>query len=543
VCAACLWSRFVVAENFESHLSLENSCNDEGVCEDQIVLSLSLPSSATSRGQEGSVEFPSVADSVGTVWTFVAPWTVKWTSLTAESIHQLTFTTQALSSVEDRFRVDKADECPVCANTRFGDGFCCDYGTLRSEGIADDNTLMSQHCLRQRSRWYFYSMEHVRTHYTFEVKINRPFRDTEGFMVDDEITWYFDSDRPEFVLMEPEDNPDKNSYEYSSHKEVSEMSAQGFEGRYFARRFVDGDKWDIQFLNDVMLFPIEFVDKSGLTCVTGVKQEGWEAQSLYCNQDPDVCNEKMIHELFDVDTKLGGEGGQPLYWIQGFCENRASLFDVDEELYYLRCPFYANLESQITFRMPVDEEQKGSWIATVSDGTCSTKCPDFYDVVCFVNNSCWRPIGIMFSALTFICVGVCFLCYLIMMKQKALEKRLVSMRKSKEERDASLTRSSGLASLGPAPQMVSQCGAPMAPPAMSQYGVLPMETQGSQYGVPMQSQGGAMPMGSQFGAPMQSQGGSPPMGSQFGAPMQSQGGSVPMGSQFGSQPMSSFRGW
>merc|ERR1712136_575545 len=125
-----------------------------------------------------------------------------------------------------------------------------------------------------------------------------------------------------------------------------------------------------------------------------------------------------------------------------------------------------------------------------------------------------------------ICVGVCFLCYLIMMKQKALEKRLVSMRKSKEERDASLTRSSGLASLGPAPQMASQCGAPMAPPAMSQYGVLPMETQGSQYGAPMQSQGGAMPMGSQFGAPMQSQ-----------------GGSVPMGSQFGSQPMSSFRGW
>ena len=53
-------------------------------------------------------------------------------------------------------------------------------------------------------------------------------------------------------------------------------------------QFVDGDKWDIQFLNDVMLFPIEFVDKSGLTCVTGVKQEGWEAQSLYCNQDPGV---------------------------------------------------------------------------------------------------------------------------------------------------------------------------------------------------------------------------------------------------------------
>ena len=150
----------------------------------------------------------------------------------------------------------------------------------------------------------------------------------------------------------------------------------------------------------------------------------------------DVCNEKMIHELFDVDTKLGGEGGQPLYWIQGFCENRASLFDVDEELYYLRCPFYANLESQITFRMPVDEEQKGSWIATVSDGTCSTKCPDFYDVVCFVNNSCWRPIGIMFSALTFICVGVCFLCYLIMMKQKALEKRLVSMRFAVGRRDS-----------------------------------------------------------------------------------------------------------
>jgi len=562
VCAACLWSRFVVAENFESHLKLENSCNDEGVCEDQIVLSLSLPSGVTSRGQEGSVEFPSVADSVGTVWTFVAPWTVKWTSLTTESIHQLTYESQALSSREERFRVDKADGCPVCDNTKYIEGFCCEYGTLRSEGIADDKTLMSQHCLRHRSRWYFYIMERVRTHYTFEVKINRPFRDTEGFMVDDEITWYFDSDRPEFVLVEPEDNPDRNSYEYSSHKEVSEMSAPGLEGRYFARKFVDGDKWDIQFLNDVMLFPFEFLDKSGLGCVTGINQEGWDAQSLYCNQDPDACNDKMIHELYDIDTALGGEGEQAFYWIQGFCDKRATVFDVDE-LYYLRCPFYANLQSQISLRMPVDEEQKGSWIATVSDGTCSTNCPDFYDVVCFVNNSCWRPIGIMFLTLTFICVGLCFLCYLVVKKQKALEKRVVNMRKSKEDRDArtsSMTSSMiGGSLLGPPPQMMSQCGAPTLP-AMSQYGVLPMETQGSQYGVPMQSQGGALPMGSQFGAPMQSLGGSPPMGSQFGAPMQSQGGSPPMGSQFGapmqslggsppmgsqfgSQPMSSFRGW
>merc|ERR1712136_499061 len=114
--------------------------------------------------------------------------------------------------------------------------------------------------------------------------------------------------------------------------------------------------------------------------------------------------------------------------------------------------------------------------------------------------------------------GLCFCCYLVVKKQKALEKRVLSMRKSKEDRDArtSSMKSStiGGSLLGPPPQM------------MSQYGALPMETQGSQYGVPMQSQGGALPMGSQYGAPMQSQ-----------------GGSVPMGSQFGSQPMSSFRGW
>ena len=52
VCAACLWSGFVVAENFEANLKLENSCNAEGVCEDQIVLSLSLPNGATSVGQD-----------------------------------------------------------------------------------------------------------------------------------------------------------------------------------------------------------------------------------------------------------------------------------------------------------------------------------------------------------------------------------------------------------------------------------------------------------------------------------------------------------
>merc|ERR1712136_452132 len=108
--------------------------------------------------------------------------------------------------------------------------------------------------------------------------------------------------------------------------------------------------------------------------------------------------------------------------------------------------------------------------------------------------------------------GLCFCCYLVVKKQKALEKRVLSMRKSKEDRDArtSSMKSStiGGSLLGPPPQMMSQSGAPTLP-AMSQYGVLPMET----------------------------------LGSQFGVPMQSQGGSVPMGSQFGSQPMSSFRGW
>merc|ERR1712135_202143 len=108
------------------------------------------------------------------------------------------------------------------------------------------------------------------------------------------------------------------------------------------------------------------------------------------------------------------------------------------------------------------------------------------------------------------------------------EKRVLSMRKSKEDRDArtSSMKSStiGGSLLGPPPQMMSQCGAPTLP-AMSQCGAPTLPAM-SQYGVPMQSQGGALPMGSQYGAPMQSQGGAPPMGSQFG-----------------SQPMSSFRGW
>merc|ERR1712136_601951 len=237
----------------------------------------------------------------------------------------------------------------------------------------------------------------------------------------------------------------------------------------------------------------------------------------------------MATKLFVEDMALVGDGEQPLYLLQGYCEGRATVFEVDEE-YYIRCPFSPDLNLEVSIRMPVSEEQYGSWIAFVSDeSTCSAKCPDFYDVVCFVNNSCWRPIGIMFLTLTFICVGLCFCCYLVVQKQKALEKRVLSMRKSKEERDArtSSMKSStiGGSLLGPPPQMMSQCGAPTLP-AMSQYGVLPMETQGSQYGVPMQSQGGELPMGSQYGAPMQSQGGAPPMGSQFG-----------------SQPMSSFRGW
>merc|ERR1712012_1075923 len=360
-----------------------------------------------------------------------------------------------------------------------------------------------------------------------------------GFMVDDETTWSFDSDRPELVVMTPEDNPNPSSHEYSWHKEVSEMSAPGFSGRYYLKKW-DESKWKVTTVHQAMLFPMEFVDSSGLGCAMGMNQEGWELQGLHCDKDPDVCNDKMATKLFVEDIALVGDKEQPLYLLQGYCEGRATVFEADDEFYYIRCPFSPDLNLEVSIRMPVSEEQYGSWIAFVSDeSTCSAKCPDFYDVVCFVNNSCWRPIGIMFLTLTFICVGLCFCCYLVVQKQKALEKRVLSMRKSKEERDArtSSMKSStiGGSLLGPPPQMMSQCGAPTLPamsqsgaptlPAMSQYGVLPMETQGSQYGVPMQSQGGALPMGSQYGAPMQSQ-----------------GGSVPMGSQFGSQPMSSFRG-
>eukprot|EP00450_Noctiluca_scintillans_P038828 CAMPEP_0194478168 /NCGR_PEP_ID=MMETSP0253-20130528/1710_1 /TAXON_ID=2966 /ORGANISM="Noctiluca scintillans" /LENGTH=577 /DNA_ID=CAMNT_0039317233 /DNA_START=42 /DNA_END=1775 /DNA_ORIENTATION=+ len=543
VCAACLWPRLVVGEYFEPHLKLEEVCG-EGACVDQIILSLSLPSGAINDGQENSIEFPSVADSMGTVWTFVAPWTVKWTALATESIHKLTFEAEVESTYEQRNRLDKSNTCPVCEDSSNGAGFCCSYGNLRSAGVADTKHLMSQHCLISSNKWYVYSLEHDRTHYTFEVKINRPFRNTEGFLVDDETTWHIDSDRTEFVVTEPEDDP--SSFEYSSHREVSAMSAQGFSGRYYLRPVSADDQLELSSLHDGMLLPLDFVDWSGLECATGIQERGFDAQSLYCDRDTDVCNEKQVQLLFDNDVILAASGVQPLYWIQGFCEGEATTYDV-EEFSYINCPFSADLHSAVNIKMPVNEKDFGLWIGFVTDGTCSGICPDLYDVVCFVNNSCWRPIGIMFLTVTFICVGVCFFCYIIVTKQKALEQRVRSMRKSKEDRDALTSSTSGgslgLSSLGSAPQMMSQCGVPtlpsLSPPVMSQYGVLPMETKCSQYGVPMQSQGGALPLGSQFGAPMQSMGGAPPMGSQFGVPMQSQGGAPPMSSQYRAPPMSS----
>ena len=73
----------------------------------------------------------------------------------------------------------------------------------------------------------------------------------------------------------------------------------------------------------------------------------------------------MATKLFVEDMALVGDREQPLYLLQGYCEGRATVFEVDEEFYYIRCPFSPDLNLEVSIRMPVSEEQYGSWIAFV----------------------------------------------------------------------------------------------------------------------------------------------------------------------------------
>jgi len=505
VCAACLWPRLVFAGYFEPSLNRLKVCS-RGVCADEILLSLSMTSGTMNDGKEYSVEFPSVADTDGVVWTFVAPWTVTWTSLVTESIHKATFKKKVKGQEEIRTRIDKDRVCPWCPqNNKNSNGFCCSFGDLRAAGTADVNTTKSHHCLISSDWWDIYQLEHDHTRYTFRVHISRPRLNSEGFLDTVETTWHIDSDGAELAVTVPE-RDDTSSLDYLSHREVVEMVAPGFSSTHFLRK--TSTSLESEFLFRGMLLPVEFVDWSGNTCKTGVAKEGFNLEANYCDRDADFCNGKQVNVLYDRDVVLAGTGGQPLYLIEEFCEGNATSFQVEDSVYIITCPFTVDTYTEVSIKFPVYEKDFELSLVTEVTGQCSDMCPDLYDVACLVNHECWQTIGIMMLSLTFFCAGVCFVCCIVAKKRTALKQHVSSMRKSKADPDV-LTSSThggslGSSSWGLKPEMISQCGAPtlssLSQPVMSLYGVPQMQVQCSQYGAPIQS--APQSQRSQYGAAM-----------------------------------------
>jgi hypothetical protein len=336
-------------------------------------------------------------------------------------------------------------------------------------------------------------LEYDRTRYSFRVTINIPRLDAEGFLSDMETTWYIDSDVAQRMVTLPE-RDDPSSLEYLPHREVLEMSASGLLDKLLLRPLTSTDASMVSenFAHNAVLLPHEFVDTTGETCVTGVARAGFTAQADFCNLDAGFCNDKQVQVLWEADVARG-EPDASEYWIRGFCQDTAYAFE-EGGTTFLSCPFPVDFYSEVQIKMPVLEEDSVMSEFVVTEASCSDTCPNLFDIVCFVDNSCWRPIIIVLFLLTFACVGVCLLVFLFMKKHKSLEQHVKNMRKSKEDRQA-MTSSMGGAN-SPLPMT-------MAPPQMVPGGSMNLPSQ--------MSQCGALPMGSQFQAPMLSQGGAPMM--------------------------------
>jgi len=401
--------------------------------------------------------------------------------------------------------------CPTTGTVRcstnqgFGIGFCCQHGDLRAAGTADSAGTVSLHCGRKANpvtTWGIYELEYDRTRYSFRVTINRPRLDAEGFLSDMETTWYIDSDVAQRVVTSPE-RDDPSSLEYVPHREVLEMSASGLLDKSLLRPLTSTDDSMVSenFVHNAVLLPHEFVDLTGETCATGVTKAGFMDQADFCHLDAGFCNDKQVQLLWEADVARG-EPDASEYWIRGFCQDTAYTFEEDDTT-FLSCPFPVDFYSEVKINIPVLEEDLAMSEFVVTEKSCSDTCPNLFDIVCFVDNSCWRPIIIVVFLLTFSCVGVCLLVFLFMKKHKSLEQHVKNMRKSKEDRQA-MTSSMGGANNSPMP--VGSSWSTMAPPQM---------VSGASMNLPSQmSQCGALPMGSQFQAPVLSQGGAP-----MGAPM------------------------
>jgi len=300
--------------------------------------------------------------------------------------------------------------------------------------------------------------------------------DAEGFLSDIETTWYIDSDVAQRMVTKPE-RDDPSSLEYLPHRDVLELSAPGLLEKFLVRPLTSDDASVVSenFVHNAVLLPHEFVDMTGDTCVTGVAEAGFMEHMNFCNLDSDFCNGKQVQTLWERDVARG-EPEASEYWIRGFCLDTAYTFE-DGGTTFLSCPFSVDFYSEVQIITPVLEEDLVMFFVT--EATCSDTCPNLFDIVCFVDNSCWRPIIIVLFLLTFSCVGVCLLVFLFMKKQKALEQHVKNMRKSKEDRKkmkplkggATPPLQMGWAQIAP-PQMVprapmnvpSQFGAPMGAP-------------------------------------------------------------------------------
>ena len=146
------------------------------------------------------------------------------------------------------------------------------------------------------------------------------------------------------------------------------------------------------------------------------------------------CNDKQVQLLWEADVARG-EPDASEYWIRGFCQDTAYTFEEDDTT-FLSCPFPVDFYSEVKINIPVLEEDLAMSEFVVTEKSCSDTCPNLFDIVCFVDNSCWRPIIIVVFLLTFSCVGVCLLVFLFMKKHKSLEQHVKNMRSAVGRSDA-----------------------------------------------------------------------------------------------------------